>query len=128
MKENLGLLLLRLVSGLTMLMSHGWPKLMDFTVKKDVFPDPLGISSPVSLALAVFAEVVCSLLLAAGFFTRWVAIPLVITMAVAFFIVHSADPFGNKELAWVYIAMFGTLALTGPGGWSVDALLRRKKD
>lgn len=127
MKENLGLLLLRIVSGLTMLMGHGWPKLMDFTVKKDLFPDPLGVSSPVSLALAVFAEVVCSLLIAAGFFTRWVAIPLVATMAVAFFFVHSADPFGNKELAWVYMTMFGALALTGPGDWSVDAILRRKK-
>lgn len=127
MKENIGLLLLRLVCGLTMLIAHGWPKLMDFTVRKDTFPDPLGVSSPVSLALTVFAEVVCALLITAGVFTRWVAIPLFITMAVAFFVIHGADPFKGKELAFVYMGMYGVLAFTGSGAYSVDALISRKK-
>lgn len=127
MKENIGLLLLRLISGLTMLISHGWPKLMDFTTRKDTFPDPLGVSSPVSLALTVFAEVVCALLITAGVFTRWVAVPLFITMAVAFFVIHGADPFKNKELAFVFMGMYATLSFTGGGAYSVDALIGRKK-
>ena len=127
MKENLGLLLLRLISGLTMLLAHGWPKLMNFTTYKESFPDPIGLGSPVSLALAVFAEVVCSILIAAGVFTRFVAVPLVITMLVAFFFIHGADPFQKKELAFIYLGMFATLGMTGAGGWSVDALLLRKK-
>ncbi|GAB4016892.1 MAG: DoxX family protein [Bdellovibrio sp.] len=127
MKENIGLLLLRLFSGLTMLLAHGWPKLMDFTTRKDSFPDPIGLGSPVSLALVVFAEVVCALLIVAGVFTRWVAIPLFITMAVAFFVIHGADPFQKRELAFIFMGMYAVLSFTGGGAYSVDAILGRKK-
>ena len=39
-----------------MLYAHGWPKLASFSEKSGGFPDPLGIGSPASLTLAVFAD------------------------------------------------------------------------
>ncbi len=45
---------------------------------------------------------------------------------VAFFMVHAGDPFGKKELAFVYLVIFTALALTGPGRFSLDGLIRKR--
>lgn len=124
--NNLGLLLLRLTAGGFML-THGWPKLANFSSRASQFPDPLGVGSELSLALAVFAEFFCALLLVLGLFTRAALTQLIATMAVAGFIVHAADPFQRKELAFVYLGMFLCLFLTGPGDFSLGRRLGHRK-
>ena len=94
------------------------------------FPDPLGVGTSASLALAIFAEVGCAVLIAAGLFTRAAAFVQVILMSVAFFIVHKASlahgP-GSGELAFVYLSGFVTLLLAGAGRYSFDAKLGANK-
>ena len=107
-----------------MIAGHGWGKLMAFSDRADSFPDPLGIGNSASMGLAVLAEVVCAALVAVGFMTRVMVIPLIITMCVAFFIIHAADPFGQKELAAVYGIGYIAIALIGPGKFSVDRQLQ----
>lgn len=119
------ILALRLILGL-LLMSHGWQKLSNFQAMSEVFPDPIGMGSCVSLSLAVFAEFFCSLAFVFGFLYRLSMIPMMFTMCVAFFVVHAADPFSVKELAFVYLASFVTLYLAGPGKFSLDYLIRSK--
>ncbi len=119
--KNLGLLVLRVSAGGMMAFAHGWGKFMTYGERSAKFADPFGIGSAASLALVVFAELVCALLVAAGLATRLACVPLVITMAVAAFWAHAADPFQKKELALFYMAVFSTLALTGPGRFSADA-------
>lgn len=121
---DLGLLLLRLTVGLSML-THGWPKFSGYSEKLNAFADPYGLGSPVSLTLAVFAEFFCSLFLIAGLFSRLAVIPLAITMFTAFFVIHGADPYGKKELALIYLAVYVVLFFTGPGRYSADAALRK---
>ena len=118
--QSLGLLVLRLAVG-AMMLTHGWPKLEKLLSAPDKFPDPIGVGPEISLVLAVFAEVPCAVLVALGLFTRWAALPLLVTMAVAAFIVHGDDPFNKQEMALLYGS--GTLAimLTGPGAFSIDA-------
>ncbi|MBA6151432.1 DoxX family protein [Gelidibacter maritimus] len=126
--NDLGLLVLRVFLGLTMLFAHGvgkWGRL--FGGGEIQFRDPLGVGDTTSLALAVFAEVICSILLALGLMTRWALIPLIITMVVATFIVHSADPFGVMEKAMLYGVGYITIFLTGPGKYSVDYYLKNKR-
>lgn len=120
--SSLGLLLLRLLLALLML-PHGWSKLSAFGELAGNFPDPLGLGSTVTLIIAIFAEVACSLLVLVGLGTRVAAIPLVITMLVAAFAVHGADPFAEKELALLYATAFLPLMFTGAGSYSVDARL-----
>jgi putative oxidoreductase len=48
------------------------------------------------------------------------AIPPAITMLVAGFIVHSADPFGTNEKAFLFLAFFIVILLLGPGKFSID--------
>ena len=97
MRTDLGLLILRLGAGGMMFFSHGMAKLMNFSAIAMKFPDPLGVGSTLSLALAVFAEFFCAICVVAGIGTRFVAIPLVITMLVAALSVHSMDPWSKKE-------------------------------
>lgn len=119
---SLGLLLLRLVAGGMMLFGHGWAKLVDFSDIASNFPDPLGLgSNSFSLALAVFAEFFCAAAVMIGIGTRLAAIPLIITMLVAAFVVHSDDPWAKKELALLYAVPFLTLVFTGAGKFSFDA-------
>lgn len=119
---SIGLLLLRLGFGGLML-THGVPKLMNYATLATQFPDPLGVGSQLSVMMAIGAEVGCASLIILGLFTRLAAIPLVITMLVAVFIVHGADPFAKKELALLYFIPFLTLLLTGPGRFACDHLL-----
>lgn len=123
---DLSLLLLRVGSGLMML-SHGWPKLADFSNKLTTFKDPLGLGPAVSLQLAVFSEFFCAILLIVGLFTRLSLIPLIITMAVAAFIVHAEDPFASQEKALLFLLVFVVQLLFGPGKYSIDAQLTKNQ-
>lgn len=123
-----GLLVARLAFGGFMLAGHGWGKLMSFGELSATFPDLLGIGSAGSLAAAVFAEVLCAGLILVGLATRPACIPLLITMAVAAFVVHWGDPLfmgqgAAKEPALLYLAGTAVLLATGPGRYSLDALI-----
>ena len=119
---ELGQLILRGWLGLTMLLNHGIPKLMKFNELVGNFPDPLGVGSKVSFGMALFAEVLCSALLVVGFFTRFAALVLAVTMGVAFAMVHHWKLGGEHpgELAFMYLAGFLTILFTGAGRYSVD--------
>ena len=99
----------RIFLGLSMLFAHGLPKIEKFSLLSKTFPDPFGISSPVSLSLVIFSEVVCSILLTLGIKVRWVLIPLIITMIVAAFIIHLDDSYLKKEKAILYLMGYLTL-------------------
>jgi putative oxidoreductase len=112
--KNIGLLLLRVFAGGLML-THGYDKFMGYNTMVAVFPDPIGLGSSFSLQLAIFSELFCAVLLILGVLTRLSLIPLMITMLVAAFVVHGADPFAKKELALLYLGCYASLFLTGPG-------------
>ena len=120
---DLGLLTLRCWLGLSMLILHGWTKLGNFQQMSGKFGDPLGIGSKASLGLAVFGEVVGSILLILGLFTRFAALSCLTTMGVAFFLVHKTVLKGpaSGELAFIYMAGFVALFIAGPGRFAVDS-------
>ncbi len=118
---DIGLLLLRLTFGGLMLVGHGWGKMMKIVNGEWGFADPLGLGMEASLVLAVFAEVICAVLIIIGLFTRFATIPLIITMLVAAFIVHANDGFSKIEFAVLYLVPYIVLLLTGPGRYSIDA-------
>ena len=116
---HIGLLFLRVAfSG--MMLAHGIPKLMKLVQGNMEFGDPIGIGSVPSFILTVIAEAICPLLIIIGYRTRFASVPVIITMAVAAFIVHGADPLGTKEKALLYLFGFVAVALLGPGKHSVD--------
>lgn len=79
-----------------LLLSHGIAKVNDFAALSEVFPDPLGLGSRISLTLAIFGELFCSVGFIVGAFYRLALIPMIFTMCVALFVVHGDDPFAVK--------------------------------
>ena len=121
MKNNfndLGLLLLRIGFGGFML-THGIPKISMLSNPSD-FGDPIGVGPTVSLILCLIGEVLAPILLIVGYKTKLAAIPAVITMAVAAFIVHASDDLGTKEHALLFLIAFLVLFFTGAGKYSID--------
>ncbi len=125
LSPSFGLLVLRVWLGLTMLLVHGMMKVQNFDSLSGKFLSLFGIGSKTSLILAISAEVVGAALLVIGLFTRWAALGLAVTMAVAFFMAHKGMVTGDKpgELAFIYLAGFVTLFFTGAGAISADAKL-----
>jgi len=115
---------LRIIAGLMFAM-HGSQKL---------FAWPGGNAAVPLASLMGFAglvELIGGLMIACGFLTSYAAFIASGQMAVAYFKVHAPQgtvPILNRgELAVVYCFLFLYLAAHGSGGWSLDAMMRRKK-
>jgi len=123
---NFSLLFLRVTAGIFML-THGVGKLNKLieggTIK---FADPIGVGPEASLVLVVFAEFFCSIFLIFGIATKLSSIPLLITMLVAGFISHAADPFAVKEKAFLFFVIFVFIAIAGAGKYSIDNFIYKK--
>lgn len=123
---QMGLLIFRVFVGLTMALAHGMgkfplPQMMVDGVAAMGFPMPVFFAYSAALA-----ELAGGILLAVGLLTRPAALFMAITMAVAAFGVHAADPFQVKELAYVYFFVALFFALYGGGRLSVDFFLNKK--
>jgi putative oxidoreductase len=108
-----------------MFFTHGLQKMMNFSILSDSFPSVLGLGSYTTLMVSIFCEFCCSLFLIAGLLHRLVLIPMIVTMAVAFFDIHDAM-MPEGELALIYLIVFIILFFTGPGRYSFDYLIDTK--
>lgn len=126
---NVALLALRVTFGLILCFFYGLEKLKNFGHMQTAMPDPLHIGHRITLILVIFAELVCSLLVVLGLFTRFAALVLVISMGVAEFLIHRGHvPTMNNALheqAYLYLTVFFAILLVGPGRISVDGAMGR---
>lgn len=113
---------LRLIVGVLMLI-HGVQKVSAYDVLSTTFPDPLGMGSQLSLNLAIFAEVLCSVAVICGFMFRLALIPLMVTMIVAGFLVTSAGGWAAQELPVLFLLIYALMFLSGPGRYSLDSYI-----
>jgi putative oxidoreductase len=134
--KDLGLLLIRLIIGLLMAF-YGYEKLThfnemaasDFWMKNVSF---LGFSSKVALGLTVFAELICSILLILGLFSRISLFFLLFCMGWIFLVVfpmsilEKGDNGYQFNDAFVYFMVYFGLFFTGVGKYSLDAKLFAK--
>lgn len=126
--NDIVLFVVRIFVGFAMI-SHGFPKLMKLVGDKEIeFFDFLGLGAQNSLLLAVFAEFICSIFIILGLFTRWAVLFLMITMAVAGLVVHSADAFGDREMSLLYLANYIMIFAFGPGKYSVDGMISKRRE
>lgn len=116
---SLFLLSLRILFGFLFLM-HGLQKWINYEQLAQSFPDPLGVGSSLSLTLAIFGEVACSIGFIVGALYRPALIPMIFTMGVAFFVIHGDDPFASRELAFIYLIVFVLMFVMGSGRYAFD--------
>ena len=127
--DDAGKLLIRLLFGLSLAINHGYPTFSGIFSGEGSgrYPDPLGLGAELSRVLMGTSEFVFALMVAIGLFTRIAVLPVIFGFSVAFFIFHSGDPFGEKEMAYLYLSAFLSIFILGPGKYSFDHLLFKKK-
>jgi putative oxidoreductase len=121
---NAGFTLLRIFTGVALMMAHGRGKI----------PPPeglitrageLGFPAPTLFAWAAgLSEFVGGAFLALGFLTRISSFFIACVMVTALLGVHYADPFAKQELAFFYLFVALAFLLKGAGDWSIDRYLR----
>ncbi len=126
---NLGLLILRVVFGLTFA-SHGYAKVfrggrLDGTAR---WFDSMGMRPGwLHARAAAFTEMGAGVLFALGLLTPFAAAGMVGVMVVAGWTVHRRNGFFIVGEGWEYTFILAALAVgvatTGPGQWSVDEAL-----
>ena len=117
--------LLRIVAALIFLF-HGSSKLLGFPVSEMPMPPAMSF-----MWFGGLLELVGGLMLLFGIFSRPVAFILSGEMAVAYWMFHapsSTFPSVNGgDAAILYCFVFLYIAAAGPGPWSVDSMLGRKR-
>ncbi|NCI45225.1 DoxX family protein [Sediminibacterium soli] len=116
------ILLIRLILG-GMMMYHGYGKIVNYHTILPQFTDIIGIGARLSFHLVIFAEFFCSFLVLIGFLTRFAAVPILITMFVAYFVALKDAEFSVKELPFVFLLLSLVVIVTGGGRYSVDRLV-----
>src|SRR5580765_346884 len=133
MSASLGLLVLRLVAGLSLAINHGWVKFHDPDFKSKFFSmvGGMGVPAPNALAwAAIVAELVGGVMLALGFLTRFWAVMILGVMGMAIAKVHWGHGVAEMELAALYGGIAVAFLFGGAGRISVDGMLfcRGKKE
>lgn len=134
MTASLGILALRVMTGLMMLIGHGMVKFQNYPMLKDKFELKVypfdHFSSSINLIMCIAAEVGAAAFIIMGLCTRPAAFVLGFTMVVAAFGVHGASPWfmapgvtSSKELALLYLIPMIAIIFTGAGSISLDAAI-----
>ncbi|GAB1408375.1 hypothetical protein MASR1M8_22940 [Thermomonas brevis] len=127
-RANLGLLLLRLVTGghlvcMTQDNVFSWPRMLEF---RD-FLAQHGFAFPLACAVvSVAAQFVGGGLLALGLYTRVAALVVAVNFVVAIWMVDGRQPYPAAFAALSLVAAALCLMFTGPGRWSLDRLWRKQ--
>lgn len=113
--RDFGLLFLRVSGGLFLLWVHGLPKLLDFSAQLQLIEDPFHLGAHLTLILAIFAEVVCPLLIVAGLLARLACVPILFVLLVALLVVHPQWSVAEGQFGWLLLILFATVLIAGPG-------------
>ncbi|WP_426236621.1 DoxX family protein [Pseudomonas sp. TWP3-2] len=121
--HSLGLLFLRVTGGLFLLWIHGLPKLLDFTAQLQLIEDPFHLGAHLTLILAIFAEVLCPLLIVAGVLARLACLPILFVLLVALLVVHPQWSVAEGQFGWLLLIIFTTVFIAGPGRLALNVRL-----
>ncbi|WP_339538867.1 DoxX family protein [Pseudomonas sp. RA_15y_Pfl2_54] len=121
--RDVGLLFLRISGGLFLLWVHGLPKLLDFTAQLQLIEDPFHLGAHLTLILAIFAEVLCPLLIVAGVLARLACLPILFVLLVALLVVHPQWSVAQGQFGWLLLIVFATVFIAGPGRLALNVRL-----
>ncbi|QDP84043.1 DoxX family protein [Chryseobacterium sp. SNU WT5] len=127
--NNLVILLVRIFIGISMIFIHVVPKLeMLFKGEEIKFYDFIGLGDRNTLIVAIILELVFSFMLIIGLFTRISSMVISCIMIIAAFVVNGAQPLSSKELSLLYLTIYIFIIAFGPGKYSIDQMILKKRD
>ena len=121
--QSLGLLFLRVTGSLFLLWVHGLPKLLDFNAQLQLIEDPFHLGAHLTLSLAIFAEVLCPLLIVAGVLARLACLPILFVLLVALLVVHPQWSVAEGQFGWLLLIIFTSVFIAGPGRLALNVRL-----
>jgi len=128
-KIDLGLLLLRVLVFLSLFIKHGWEKIFSFSTVAHRLPDLLHIGVVPTVVLAAVGDVLCAFLIVFGLATRWACFYSFGVIFVAWSLRDNFMYLGrggdHGELMVLYMAALIAVFITGPGRFSLDALIKQ---
>ncbi|NWA66534.1 DoxX family protein [Pseudomonas reactans] len=113
--QDLGLLFLRVSGALFLMWVHGVPKLLNYSEQLKLIEDPFHLGATVTLVLAIFAEVLCPLLIIAGVLVRLACLPILCVLLIALLVVHPDWTLFEAQFGWLLLIIFTTLLISGAG-------------
>ena len=113
--QDFGLLFLRVSAALFLLWVHGLPKLLDFNAQLQLIEDPFHLGAHLTLILAIFAEVLCPLLIIVGLLVRLACLPIFSVLLVALVVVHPQWSLEEGQFGWLLLILFTSIFIAGPG-------------
>ncbi|AZF05001.1 DoxX family protein [Pseudomonas sp. R5-89-07] len=114
-KQDIGLLFLRVSGALFLLWVHGLPKLLHYSEQLKLIEDPFHLGASVTLLLAIFAEVLCPLLIIAGVWVRLACLPILAVLVIALLVVHPEWTLFEGQFGWLLMIIFSSILIAGPG-------------
>ena len=135
---DVALLVLRIGIGINLFLKHGWEKIVYFNVMAPHFFDPFGIGHYTTFMMAFTTDVIFSVFIMFGLFTRWCSVAYFALMFGAWWLRHHFLYWGlppgvpgdhlmgdHGELIMVYFVAMITFMIAGAGRYSIDAWLAR---
>ncbi|CRM13729.1 DoxX [Pseudomonas sp. 24 E 1] len=114
-QQDLGLLFLRGSGALFLLWVHGLPKLLNYSAQLLLIEDPFHLGAHITLLLAIFAEVLCPLLIIAGVLVRLACLPILAVLLIAMLVVHPEWTLLEGQFGWLLLIIFSSVLVAGPG-------------
>lgn len=121
--QDFGLLFLRISGALFLLGVHGLPKLLNFSAELQRIEDPFHLGAHLTLILAIFAEVLCPLLIVVGVLVRLACLPILFVLLVAMLIVHPQWSVAEGQFGWLLLILFTSIFIAGRGRLALNVRL-----
>ena len=126
-KNNFGVLFIRIAFGFHLL-HYSWNDVLHFSAGDNAeWLGSLGVPFPFIMSWAyILTQFIGGILLLIGYKTRLVAVPLIVTFLVAYFLVHAGDSYKNSFQAIQMLAVSLFFFYNGSGKISLDDYINTK--
>ncbi|WP_460136707.1 DoxX family protein [Pseudomonas sp. S1_E04] len=117
--QDQGLLFLRASGALFLLWVHGLPKVLNYSEQLKLIEDPFHLGAHITLLLAIFAEVLCPVLIVAGVLVRLACLPILAVLLIAMVVVHPEWTLFEGQFGWLLLIIFTSVLIAGPGRFTL---------
>lgn len=125
-RMSVTMLIFRSLVAFAMIRVHGIKKIADIEGEIANIPDPFGFGGEFTALMAVFTNIVLTVFVAIGFFTRLSAFGILSVTLSGLFLVHWADPWPVKDIPLMYSLSYFLILIMGPGKYSIDHIISKK--
>ena len=125
--QDLTLLAFRVLLSRELIYAHGLKKLGVGVSEAEVVPNPLNLPEAFNSLFADAANLFFPVFVILGLATRIAILPILAVTLTGYFVLHFHDAPLIKDTPFMYSLSFLVLLFLGPGKYSLDYFIQRKK-